>query len=164
MVKVGYVRRAHGVRGAVVAQPLSDDPDRFDEGAQLATDNPSHPHLVIKTAQSHKDGLLVAFDNIDDRDEADALRGTSLFISADERRELSVDEFWPEQLEGLAVIGTDGQRYGIVIGVVDGDSQSRLQVEGRAGVFEVPFVAALVPTVDLEAKRVIVDLPDGLAL
>jgi 16S rRNA processing protein RimM len=163
VVKVGYIRRAHGVRGAVVVRSLSDDPERFAIGARFRTDSSTHPVLTVASVQPHKDGLLIAFDGLEDRDQAEALRGTSLLISADQRRELSADEFWADQLEGLTVVGVDGHSYGIVVAVVTGQAQDRLQVEGEDGTFDVPFVDALVPRVDLEAQQIVVDLPDGLA-
>lgn len=163
MVKIGYVRRAHGVRGAVVVQPLSDHPGRFGAGARLETDNASCPSLVVEAVQQHKEGLLISFVDVQDRDHAEALRGTSLLIPAAQRRALGDDEFWPDQLEGLTVRRIDGHRYGTVTGVIVGAAQDRLAVDGPSGVFEVPFVAALVLEVDLERQEIVVDLPEGLA-
>jgi 16S rRNA processing protein RimM len=162
MVSVGYIRRAHGVRGAVIVQPLSDHPERFVTGARFATDSDTNAVLVVESVRSHKEGLLVGFNGVVDRDTADDLRGVALLIPAGARRPLGEDEFWPDQLEGLIVADLAGRELGRVVGVIPGDAQDLLQVEGRGGVFEVPFVAALVPTVDLEAKLVVVDLPEGL--
>lgn len=161
-IKVGYVRRAHGIKGAVVVRPLTDDPDRFVAGSVVATDRSNPAQLQVETVQTHKDGLLVAFAGVDSRDAADQLRGISLLIGASERRRLGPDEYWPEQLVGLSVVDLGGSQLGAVTMVIEGSAQDRLEVAGPAGRFEIPFVAALVKEVDIAARRVVVDLPLGL--
>lgn len=160
-IKVGYVRRAHGIKGAVVVKALTDDPDRFVPGRTLSTDR-EDLDLTIDTVQPHKDGLLVAFSGVSDRATAESLRGISLLIEPADRRDLDPDEFWPEQLVGLRVFTVSGSELGRVATVIEGSAQDRLAVAGPGGDFEVPFVAALVPEVDVVAGRVVVDLPAGL--
>ena len=159
--KVGYVRRAHGVRGAVIVNPLTDDPARFDTGAEFHTDNPGLPEVVLETVQPHKDGLLATLSGVADRDQAESLRGTSLFVDASQRRTLEPDEFWPDQLVGMVALDPAGNALGTVVDVIDGP-QDRLAVETSGGVFEVPFVAAIVTEVDVVAKQLVIDAPDGL--
>jgi 16S rRNA processing protein RimM len=163
-VSVGYVRRAHGVRGDVIVRPLTDNPDRYTEGAVLISDEvPSRP-LVIVAIRQHNDGLLVSFDGVDDRSAAEALQGTTLTIFRDDRRELHDDEYWPDDLEGLAALTPDGTRLGTVSGVVLGEAQDRLVIRTDAGnEFEVPFVAPLVAEIHPSLGHVIIDPPVGLA-
>ncbi|MEA2001677.1 MAG: ribosome maturation factor RimM [Actinomycetota bacterium] len=161
-IPVGYVRRAHGIRGAVVINPSTDDPDRFVVGRVFETDNKKHPCLTVLSVQSHPDGLLTSFEGVVDRNTAEALRGTSLLIAPAERRNLEADEFWPDQLVGLGVVDSAGTDLGTVIGVVEGAAQDRLLVEAPNGTFEVPFVAAIVTAVDISGGRLVVDPPEGL--
>ena len=161
-IKVGYIRRAHGVQGLVVLKATTDDPDRFAVGAVLDTDSDDLPVATVRSVQSHKYGLLVSFEGVEDRDVADRLRGTSLFVPRDARRELPADEFWPDDLVGLKVVDLAGVALGEVKRVITGPAQDRLEVSGPDGAFEVPFVAALIPEVDLTAGRLTVDLPEGL--
>ncbi len=163
-IKIGYVRRAHGIKGAVIVRPLTDDPARFDIATQLVTDNQSHPTVVIATAQPHKDGLLVSFEGIHDRNQAELLRGTSFVIDIEQRRDLDSGEYWPDQLIGLSVVDAAGAQFGIVADIVTGTAQDRLQVQGDGGLFEVPFVAAIVTEVNVDAGVVVVDMPDGMAI
>ncbi len=160
-VPVGYVRRAHGIRGAVVVRPTTDAPDRrFSPGAVFDTDR---GRLEIATVAPHKDGLVVAFVGIDDRTTAEALRGTTLTIEPAERRELEAGEYWPDDLVGCHVEAPDGSMLGTVVEVVVGEAQDRLVVrtpDGRP--VQVPFVDALVPDVDVPARRIVVDAPEGL--
>jgi 16S rRNA processing protein RimM len=161
-IKVGYVRRAHGIKGAVVVKPLTDDPDRFAAGRTLATDRSEPRQLTITAVQPHKEGLLITFEGVGNRDGAEKLRGISLLIEPSQRRELGPDEFWPEQLVGLRVFDRTGTELGSISMVIVGSAQDRLQIAGPRGGFELPFVAALVPEVDIAAGRIVIDPPLGL--
>ena len=74
-IPVGYVRRAHGIAGAVIVRPLTDDPDgRFATGAMFATDDDSPRTMEVESVGPHKDGLLVRFVGVTDRSSSEALR------------------------------------------------------------------------------------------
>ncbi len=162
-VLVGYVRRAHGISGAVVVRPLTDDPEgRWFSGAKLASDgNPPTSYTIIEVGP-HKDGLLVRFEGVSDRTTAEALRGTSFTIPADDRRELDSEEFWPDDLIGCAVVDETGESLGTVDSVEFGAAQDRLAVRTVDGIVEVPFVDAIVPTIDLDNRRIVMTPPMGL--
>lgn len=163
LLPAGYVRRAHGLKGSVVVRSLSDDPDRFRVGARFATDDAEHPWLTVIAAVPHHDGLLIAFDGITGRNEAEELRGTTLLIDRAARRDLDEDEFWPEDLVGLDVVDASGSPLGEVVDVVLGAAQDRVVVKTTdGGIVEVPLVAALAPEIDLEAGTIVVDPPEGL--
>lgn len=161
---VGRVLRPHGVRGEVVVQVLSDAPDRFAPGAELAAGDPdeaaSLQHLTVRAARLHQGRLLLRFAEVRDRDAAAALRGALLSIPREAARPLEPGEYWPHQLTGLAVVDQAGLQRGVVEEVVPGPAHDFLAV--RTGTGEqrlVPAVAALVD-VQLEAGRVVVtDLP-----
>lgn len=158
--KVGYIRRAHGIRGAVVIRVVDDELGRMTPGSVLLTDNKKYPEVTLLTVQPHPDGLLVAIEGVDDRNAAEDLRGASLLVA--ERRELDPDEFWPDQLIGLVVVSPAGGRLGVVADLVAGSAQDRLVVATDDGQAEVPFVAALVLSIDLDAGQIVVDPPQGL--
>ena len=163
-VSVGYVRRAHGVRGDVIIRPLTDNPERYEVGAVLITDESPSRRLIVDESRIHNDGLLVRFQGIADRAGAQALQGITLTISRGERRQLGDEEYWPDDLEGLAAIAPDGTRIGTVSGVVLGEAQDRLVIKTDAGhEFEVPFVEALVAEIHPSLGHVIVDAPTGLS-
>jgi 16S rRNA processing protein RimM len=83
-----------------------------------------------------------------------------LFIDPAERRDLDPDEFWPDELVGLSARSENGDLLGEVVDVIEGPAQFRLVIQSPSGTFEVPFVAALVPQVDLEAgSLVLADIP-----
>lgn len=161
-VPVGHVVRAHGVRGAVLVKPLTDDPSlRFRSGETLHASE--HGDLVVESVEGHAAGLIIRFTGVTDRTAAETLRGVDLTIERSERRPLEEGEYWPDDLEGCEVRDEAGNLVGVVVGVAFGTAQDRLVVErGDGARAEVPFVAALVPTVDTAARLVVVDLPDDL--
>ena len=162
-ISVGYVRRAHGIKGETVVRPLTDNPRRFDPGQRFLTDDDPPRELTVSTSRPHKDGVLVRFDGIADRTAAEDLQGVTLTIAADERRELGEGEYWPEDLQGLTAVTPDGEHLGTVTGVVLGEAQDRLVVTTRTGeTVEVPFVAALVGEIHPSLGHVVVDAPEGL--
>lgn len=161
-IPVGYIARAHGIRGAVIVKPLTDAPNhRFVPGASFTSGDGRR--LSVDSIAEHGAGFLVTFVGVGDRSTADALRGTQLSIPAHERRDLAEDEYWPDQLIGCTVVTTAGEPVGSVAGVEFGPSQDRLVVTTMGGsTAEVPFVPALVPAVDIARRTVTVDVPDGL--
>lgn len=163
-IPAGYVRRAHGIHGDVVVRGmLQDAADRFVEGALLLTNEDEPREFEIAAVRNHQGDFIVSFVGISDRNAADALKGVQFAIDRSERRELEPGEWWPEDLVGCRVVTGEGETVGRVTDVVTGAAQDRLVVETPEGATgEVPFVDELVPTVDIEGRLIVVDLPDGL--
>ena len=142
---------------------VSDAADRFVVGASLRTDEEAPRSFEVETVKVHKGDYLMTLAGISGRDEAERLVGTQFHIGLDERRALDDAEWWAEDLIGCAVVAVDGSTVGEVIDVVTGAAQDRLVVAHSNGeTFEVPFVDALVPDVEIDLRRVTVDLPPGL--
>jgi 16S rRNA processing protein RimM len=164
---VGRVVRPHGVRGELVVEVRTDDPQlRLAAGTVLATEPAAAGPLTIGRTRWHSGRLLVSFNGFDDRNEADRLRGVLLLVDSAELEDLAdPDEFRDHQLIGLAVVGPGGEEVGEVTDVLH-YGQDLLVVAGRgkrAGAeIMVPFVAAIVPEVDLAARLVRIDPPPGL--
>ncbi|GMQ94539.1 MAG: ribosome maturation factor RimM [Acidimicrobiia bacterium] len=163
-IPVGYVRKAHGIHGDVVIRGMVQDAvDRFVVGALLLSNEDEPRTVEIAAVRGHQGDYIVTFVGIGDRNAADALRGVQFIIDRSERRELEPGEWWPEDLVGCNVVTVDGEVVGVVADVVTSAAQDRLIVETPEGAKgEVPFVAALVPELDIEHRRIVVDLPAGL--
>ena len=171
-VVVGRIGKPHGLRGEVTVEVRTDEPERrFAAGAVLAAQPPRGSanqangltRLEVLSTRWHQTTLLVRFAELADRTAAEGARGTLLLadIPAGESPE-DPDEYYDHQLVGLLVVDLDGTRIGEVTGVVHG-AQDLLEVrasDGRATL--VPFVAALVPEVDVAAGRVVVADRPGL--
>jgi 16S rRNA processing protein RimM len=163
-IPAGYVRRAHGIRGDVVVRGmLQDAEDRFVAGAVLVTNEDVPREFEITDVRGHQGDYIITFSEVGDRNAAEALRGIQFTIDRSDRRELIPGEWWPEDLVGCEVHSNDGGVVGVIASVITGAAQDRLVVETPEGTRgEVPFVAELVPEVDVENRRIVVDLPEGL--
>ncbi|TDC74246.1 ribosome maturation factor RimM [Actinomadura sp. 7K507] len=160
---VGRIGRPHGVRGEVTIDVRTDEPDsRFAAGTRILTDPAATGPLTIERARWHSGRLLVRFAGIAGRDAADRLRGTWLVVDpGDIPPSADPDEFHDQELIGLAVVTAEGAAVGEVAGVLH-HGQDLLVVRGPAGEKLVPFVAALVPEVDVPGGRLVIDPPPGL--
>jgi len=160
---VARVVRPHGLRGEVLVEVLTDAPERFTPGLELALGDPDGPDplrpLTVSGLRWHSGKLLLRFAGHHDRDAVEGLRGL-LTVPFEAARELGPDEYWPHQLVGLTVVDPAGERVGAVAEVVPGTAHDLLSVRRDDGpTVLVPAVAALV-TIDLDAGRVTVaDLP-----
>ena len=125
-------------------------------------DTASGTSLTVERSQWTPNSLLVRFRDVTDRTAAERIGGEHLYIPPDARRPLDEDEYWPDDLIGLRAVSTEGAALGVVDSVIEGAAQYRLSIRGEAGLFEVPFVAALIPKVDLEAGEVHVTVLPGL--
>ncbi len=164
---VGRVGRPHGLRGEVTVEVRTDDPDqRFMAGSSLATVPAARGPLTVAGSRWHSGRLLVRFAGYEDRDAAEELRDTILAIDSDELEPLEdPDDFYDHDLIGLQVVTAVGDPVGAVSDVLH-YGQDMLVIEGtgtRSGAeILVPFVAAIVPEVDVAAGRLVIDPPPGL--
>jgi 16S rRNA processing protein RimM len=163
-VVVGRIGRPHGVRGEVTVEVRTDDPDlRFVPGAVLATDPASRGPLTVVGVHWHSGTLLLRIDGVDSRDAAEALRNTELLVEVRDLPEIDdPDSFYDHQLVGLTVRLVDDTVLGEVTAVRH-EAQDLLVVR-RPDAPEalIPFVSAMVPTVDLAGGFLVVDPPEGL--
>jgi 16S rRNA processing protein RimM len=150
-VVVGVVGRPHGVQGEVTVEPRTDEPDRrFAPGQELRTEGSSRSLTVV--SMRHHDGrLLVRFAGLDDRTAVEAVRGARLVANVDpSERPAEPAEFYDRQLVGLRVRTPNAGVVGVVISVLHLPGQDLLEIRTATEVRLVPFVAALVPEIDLE--------------
>jgi 16S rRNA processing protein RimM len=155
----GEIGKPHGTAGEVYVWRLSDDPRRFQPGARLMHANGQE--MVVEASRVHRDRFLVKFAGSETREDAERLRG-NLFVPEGEVRELGPGEFWPHDLVGCTVNLPDGDEVGTITAVTEGPAQDLLTVATPKGDRLIPLVAAIVLKVDIEAKRVMIDPPEGL--
>jgi 16S rRNA processing protein RimM len=164
---VGRVVKPHGIRGELVVDVRTDSPEeRFTPGAVLATrarDGASGT-VTIAAARPHTGRLLVTFEGVAGRDAAEAMRGLLLVVdAADIEPSDDPEEFYDHELEGLEAVDVQGSRIGEVVEVLHTSGSDLLSVRRPdGGEVLIPFVAEIVPTVDVAGGRVVVDPPEGL--
>ncbi len=165
---VGRVAKAHGVTGEIVVDVRTDDPgSRFAQGKTLrgrAARNGPERDFVVESVRDHAGRLLVRLAGVTDRNAADALRGTLFLVqSADLPPIDDPDEFYDHQLEGLLVRTAAGDDVGVVTEVLHTAGGELLAVNTGAGAeVLVPFVGAIVTSVSLADRTVVIEPPDGL--
>ncbi len=158
-VVVGRIGKPHGLRGEVTVEVRTDEPERrFVAGTSLTAEPPRGSasglaSLEVESLRWHQTTLLVKFRQFSDRTDAEGARGTLLLaeLPTDQSPE-DPEEFYDHQLVGLRVEDVDGIVIGEITGLVHG-AQDLLEVratDGRPTL--VPFVAALVPEVDLAGR------------
>jgi 16S rRNA processing protein RimM len=167
-VVVGRIGRPHGVRGEVTVEVRTDDPElRFAAGSVLLTEPASRGPLTVVGRRWHREVLLLTLEGPaglpGSREDAEALRNTELHVPVTDLPELDdPDSFYDHQLVGLAVRLTDGTPLGEVTAVRHEGADLLVVRRTEGGELLVPFVTAIVPTVDLTGGVVIVDPPEGL--
>ncbi|WP_446664056.1 ribosome maturation factor RimM [Flexivirga sp. B27] len=162
-VVVARIGKPHGLKGEVTVRVHTDAPDqRFVVGETFRTDPAAKGPLTLRTHRVHNGIHLLAFDEAADRTAAEGLRGTQLLIDAQDD-DGEDDAWYADDLIGLSVVDTDGAQLGTVVELHDRPAQDLLEVRlvsGRIGY--VPFVEQLVPEVDIDGGRIVVDPPPGL--
>ena len=163
-VVVGRIGRPHGVRGEVTVEVRTDDPERrFAPGAVLRTDPADRGPVTITRAHWHGTTLLLSLQGVDSREAAEAVRNTELLVDVADLPELEdPDSFYDHQLVGLTARLTDGSELGAVVAVRHEGADLLIIDRGNDGELLVPFVSAIVPTVDVAGGFLVVDPPEGL--
>lgn len=167
-LRVGRLTKAHGLKGAIKIELYTDDPDRrFVPGAvfflQVPESSPWHDKtlelLELKWYNTHP---VAFFKDVTDRTAAESLAKGILFVDHDPAEASTEEDAWYDhQLIGLAVL-RDGVKVGTVTQLDHLPAQDLLHVATESGDVMVPFVKAIVPTVDIAAGTMTVTPPVGL--
>ncbi len=157
---VGRIGRAHGVLGEATIEVQTDDPDiRFQVGNKLTLDDGRE--LTIRSSRWHNQILLLAFDGVGDRNQIEELRDQ--LISSDvDLGSLAPGEYHFQQLIGCEVFQQSGDLIGIVDEILKSPGQDLLSVSRAAGRVLIPMVKQIIIEIDVLAKKIIVNPPEGL--
>ena len=185
LLVVGQIGKPHGIRGEVSVVVRTDEPEeRFVAGSVFTTEVPRDrrvsagpaasaapgvrfeipKQLVLESIRWHQGRGIAVFEGISDRNVAEALRGVYLQVdSADLAPPADPEEFHDHQLIDLRVVSVDGSELGTVQRIDHAPSSDLIVLaKTGGGTALIPFVSAMVPTVDLAGGRIVVDLPEGL--
>ncbi len=160
---VGAIGGAYGVRGELRVKSFCAVPEDLESYSPLTSEDGSRTfHLAL--VRTVKNGFVARVVEVTSKEEADALKGVQLFADRDQLPSLPDDEYYHTDLMGLEVLDTGGTLLGTVKQVLDHGAGDLLEVQrpGSSETVLLPFTLAAVPTVDLAAKRIIADPPDGL--
>ena len=165
-IAVGVIRKAHGVRGEASVEPWTDSLERFDDLESVTLVSPDETETrdtSVESVRIHAGRALLKFAGIETPEDVQLLHNWTVEIPEEDARELEEGEYFLHDLVGLTLIDAEGRTRGVVTDVYEGGGGMLLNVKrGDGKEFEVPFAADLCTSVDLEAKRMIVNLPEGI--
>ena len=167
---VGRLRKAHGVRGDLVVEPITDAPaEVFSAGRRVFAGTaegdlaPERRTLTVERARAIGNGAwLVGFAEIGDRNAADTWRGRYVLLPATELRAPAADEVYVHELSGMSLELPDGTPLGEVADVFELPHGFILDVRWRGRSVMLPYAADYVVGIDREARRLVVQPPEGL--
>jgi 16S rRNA processing protein RimM len=160
-VCVAQVASAHGLRGLLKLRCFTERPQ--DVAAYGPVFDRNGRRFELEVIGPAPGGVLARAQGIEDRNAAEALRGTELFVPRSALPELAPEEFYYSDLEGMEALRADGSRFGVVHGVANfgaGDLIEVLADDGQR--ISLPFTRESVPSIDLERRRLVVQPPDEL--
>jgi 16S rRNA processing protein RimM len=163
---VGQIVAPHGIRGEVKVEVMSDNPDRFKTGAELylssTPEGTDARPVKLATSRPHHDRRLVRLSATADRNAAEALRGLYLLIPEAEAMALDEHENFVHDLIGLRVETTAGEPLGEIVEIVFTPANDVYVARGEVGEVLLPATREVVRSVDLAARTMVVELPEGL--
>ena len=163
LICVGAIGGAYGVQGEVRLKSFCAIPSDIADYSPLLNEDGSQTYSLTLT-RPIKNGFAGRVTGIATKEQADALKGQQLFARRDQLPSLPDDEFYHADLMGLEVVDTGGDILGHVKSVQNHGAGDLLELHGPklANTVLLPFTREIVPTVDLEAGRIVADPPEGL--
>lgn len=162
-VAVALLGRTRGIRGELSAVPLSDGPARYEtlNRVELFTrDGDPLGGFNVESVRFHDAKAIFKFEGVDSINDAEELQGAEVRVPLAERKRLEPGEYFQSDLVGCEVVDrATGKPLGRVTSWMDGGGAGLLEVEGG---LLLPFAKSICVSVDVNARRIDVDLPDGL--
>ncbi len=162
LLEVGRIVRAHGIRGEVIVEAVSNRPERFTAGSELTAKSGvfvvlrAAPHGgPVRAGRVARSRWIVAFEGVADRNQAERLRGTVLFGEPLPGGDAEDDELWVHELVGAEVTDRSGTALGLVTAVEANPASDLLVLESGA-------LVPMVFVVETAPGRVVIDPPAGL--
>lgn len=164
LVAIAKIIKPRGLRGEVVAAILTDFPERFDGLKHVigVFGDETRIDLKIEDFWFQKDRIILRFVGFDSVEIAETLRNVEICVPESSAAELDDGEFFDWQLEGCEVETIEGNKIGVVRAVMRTGGTEILVVENEGKEYLIPFAESICPEVDIEGKRIRVDLPEGL--
>jgi 16S rRNA processing protein RimM len=169
---VGLIRKAQGIRGEVVVEPLTDKPDVvFASGSRVFAGTPTGdlavmhdvkgveeiPTLTISGSKPFKKGLIVQFEELQDRDSAELWRGRYLLAPFSELPPLQRDEVYLHDLIGMRAVSTTGAEFGMVTTFYELPQGLMLDIETPRGSVVIPYRPEVVVRTDIHARTIVIN-------
>ena len=158
----GRVIKPYGVLGWVKVEVLTTNPQRYRKGSAFFLEgSEGGEKLLLEEVKEGPGTLLVKFQGLDDREQAERLKGRALLVTPDDIGEPPLDHLWEHQLIGLEVITTQGKQLGKVAEIIETGANDVIVVKGDKECL-VPMIEEAVVDVDLEEGKLVIEPLPGL--
>jgi len=162
-ILVGAVARAHGLQGEVVVDVWSEAPERFRPGSRLTAQlGDIARSMTVETARPFGERLLIRFEGITSRTQAEALRGADLTVARSEVGPAPEGAHYRFDLIGLRVKTRAGEHLGTVADVFSTGANDVIVVRGERGELLLPHLTTVVLSIQPERGEMVVEIPPGL--
>ena len=164
LVAIAKLNKTRGLRGELVANLLTDFPERFDglEKVIAVDEQGKRQELEIEKFWFQKDRIVLKFKGFNTIEKAETLRDREICVPETEAVELGEDEFFDWELQDCAVETIEGAKIGTVRELLRTGGTEVLVVQGAVKDYLIPFAASVCTEVDVENKLIKIDAPEGL--
>jgi len=160
---VARIGAAHGVRGAVKLWTFTEDPLAVKAYGPLVTKDGAR-QFEVTSAREAKGHLVATLKGIATREEAERLNGIELYVAREKLPDTDEDEYYHADLIGLAAVNAAGDPLGRVIAIHNFGAGDIIEIAPPQGsTLLLPFTDAVVPSVDLDGGRLVIELPGEIA-
>ncbi|MFA6470640.1 MAG: ribosome maturation factor RimM [Candidatus Latescibacterota bacterium] len=161
---IGRVIKSLGLRGELWVEPYSDDSSRYEKLISVILEKPDGALLPfeVEEARIQKGLVVLKLSGVDDRTDADRLRGSFVTIGMEQIQDLDQDSYYIFELQGMEVFDAKGVYIGKVTQVDDYPSGAILVIKSETEEILLPAIKEFIVTVDTENRRLTVQLPEGL--
>ncbi len=166
LVAIARITKTRGLRGEVVAEVLTDFPERFDKLADVfgVDQDEKVSNLELENHWFQNERVILKFAGFDSIEIAETLRNITICVAANDAVSLAEEEYFDWDLAGCRAIDTEGVELGVVKEILRaGENENLVVVDSKSGKeYLIPFVKAICTEVDIEKKLITVDPPEGL--
>ena len=160
-IKVGKIVNTHGVKGCMKVLALTDDLERFEELDYVYTEIDNKKRKIV-SVWYRKGMVYLELEGISNMDDAIKLKESFISIEENQLKGLPKDTYYIFELEGLDVYSTEGEYIGKIKEVFQTGANDVYEVKNKSNTYYIPAIKDVVKEINLEDKKVIINVIEGL--
>ena len=161
---LGKIVRKHSFKGEVVVKLDTDEPELYKnlESVFVALGNNLVPFFIEESLLQKGNQLRVAFEDVVDEEDADALLGSELYLPLEFLPKLQGDKFYFHEIIDFQISDVNYGRIGVITGVNDSSAQPLFEIDANGKEVLIPMADYFIKKIDREKSEIIVETPEGL--
>lgn len=160
-IKVGKIVNTHGIKGYVKCIPMTDDLERF-RGLKYVYTEKDDTKRTIDDVWDQKGMVYLKLKGIDDMGTAEKFKDTYISILKDQLRQLPEDSYYLFDLEGMDVYSSEGDHMGKISQIYQTAANDVYEVKDKKRTFLIPAIKDVVKSVNIQEKKMVIDVIEGL--